>query len=169
MDVREAIRGRRSIRRYKEGAVIPKADIEKILEAAMMAPSACNLRPWDFVVVSNRKKLDEIMEMSPYTQMLKTASCAVIVCGEPQEFQGVVKEFWPQDCGAAIENMLLEAEGLGYGTCWCGFYPVMERVELLRQAFEIKTIPMAVVALGVPEEKPDARGYYDPQKVRFID
>ncbi|MDO4265983.1 MAG: nitroreductase family protein, partial [Eubacteriales bacterium] len=65
MDVREAIRGRRSIRKYEAGAVIPKKDIESILEAAMMAPSARNARPWEFVVVLNEEKKNRIMEFSP--------------------------------------------------------------------------------------------------------
>lgn len=167
MDVREAIRNRRSIRKYVEGAAVPKADIEKILEAAMMAPSACNFRPWEFVVVLNEEKQKKITEFSPYTGMLNTASAAIIVCGMPEAAGG--KEFWPQDCGAAIENLLLEAEALGYGTCWCGFYPVMDRVKLLQDEFDIKSVPLAVIALGVPDEKPEARGYYDAAKVRFVE
>ena len=167
MDVREAIRGRRSIRKYKAGAVIPKADIESILEAAMMAPSARNMRPWEFVVVLNEEKKKKIMEFSPYTRMLETASAAIIVCGITDEPEAL--SFWPQDCGAAIENLLLEAEALGYGTCWCGFYPVMDRVKLLQEEFGISSVPLAVIALGVPEEEPAARGYYEASKVRYVE
>lgn len=167
MDVREAIRGRRSIRNYEAGAVIPKQDIESILEAAMMAPSARNARPWEFVVVLNEEKKKRIMEFSPYTGMLKTASAAIIVCGITEDPEAL--GFWPQDCGAAIENLLLEAEALGYGTCWCGFYPVMERVKLVQEEFGISSVPLAVVALGVPAETPAARGHYEADKVRYIE
>ena len=119
MNISEGIRGRRSIRKYQEGAVIPREDFEKMLEAAMMAPSAQNLRPWEFLVVTNRELMEAITEVSPYTQMLKTASAAIVVCGLPKVQEGRCGAFWPQDCGAAIENLLLEAEALGYGTCWC--------------------------------------------------
>ena len=171
MDVREAIRNRRSIRKYQVGAKVPREDIEKMLEAAMMAPSACNTRPWEFVVVLNEEKIRKIIEFSPYTGMMKTASAAIIVCGLPQYLGPQEKklEYWPQDCGAAIENLLLEAEALGYGTCWCGFYPDMPRVKQLQDEFDIQSVPLAVVALGVADEKPAARGYYDAKKVRFVE
>ena len=57
MNTLETIRSRRSIRKYKPGVEIPNEDIKQILEAAMMAPSACNTRPWEFVVVKDRAKL----------------------------------------------------------------------------------------------------------------
>lgn len=169
MNISEAIRKRRSIRKYKEGVEIPRKDIETILEAAMMAPSARNTRPWEFVVVESREGKEKIMEIQPYTGMLKTASAAIIVCGLPEvQKEANCSEFWPEDCGAAIENILLQALELGYGTCWCGFYPVEDRVKALKEAFDLKSVPLAVVALGVPDEEPAARGYFDPEKVRYI-
>ena len=89
MNISEGIRGRRSIRKYQEGAVIPREDFEKMLEAAMMAPSACNSRPWEFVVVTDRQILEGITKGMTYTQMLKTASAAIIVCGLPQAQAGI--------------------------------------------------------------------------------
>lgn len=170
MNIHEAIRQRRSIRRYQEGAVIPEEDIETILEAAMLAPSARNDRPWNFTVVRKRETLLAITELSPYTQMMKSASAAIVISGIPDPTRPEHEQFWPQDCGAAIENMLLEAVGLGYGTCWCGFYPVMERVAKLQTLLEIRdATPLAVIALGVPDEAPAMRGHYEAEKVRFID
>ena len=84
MNTFETIHSRRSIRKYKAGAIIPKEDIKQILEAAMMAPSACNTRPWEFVVVENRETLDAIMAVHPYVSMLRTASMAIIVCAKPE-------------------------------------------------------------------------------------
>ena len=83
MNTSEAIRARRSIRKYKKGTVIPKEHIHQMLEAAMMAPSACNTRPWEFVVVETEEIREQIMKSHPYTQMLKTASLAIVVCGRP--------------------------------------------------------------------------------------
>lgn len=168
MNTSEAIRTRRSIRKYEENFIIPQKDIKTILEAAMMAPSACNTRPWEFIVVENPIIKEQIMEISPYTSMLRTASLAIVVCGRPDLQKTIGSAFWPQDCGAAIENLLLQATDLGYGTCWCGFYPVMERVEALQKLLQISSIPMSVVAIGKPAQNPDAQGFFDSSKVTYL-
>ena len=66
MELFEAIRTRRSIRKYAPGDVSPE-DLETILRAAMMAPSAGNAQPWRFVVVDDRALLDKIPSFSPYS------------------------------------------------------------------------------------------------------
>lgn len=168
MNTLEAIRSRRSIRKYKKGAVIPKEDIKQILEAAMMAPSACNSRPWEFVVVENQEKLQEIHAVHPYTSMLNTASLAIVICGRPDLQKGICEGFFPQDCGAAAQNILLAAAELGYGTCWCGVYPSESRVEDIRKILDVTSVPFAVIALGVPDDAPAARGFYDEARVTWI-
>lgn len=168
MNVTEAIRARRSIRKYQKGAVIPQKDREQILEAAMMAPSARNTRPWEFIVVQKEEILEKIMEVQPYTQMLKTASEAIVVCGRPDLQEGKCAPYWPQDCGAAAQNILLQAKELGYGTCWCGLYPDEERVAKLRKILNTSAVPLCVIALGVPAEEPGARGYFEPEKVTYL-
>lgn len=166
MEVFEAIRSRRSIRRYKQGADIPRRDVETLLEAAMMAPSAVNSRPWEFYATDREEIKRALMQAHPACKMLETASWAIVVCGRPdlQPRHG----FWPQDCGAAIENMLLAARAMGYGTCWCGCYPSEPRTENVKAVLGCASVPVAIVALGVPDECPDARGFYDPERVRFI-
>lgn len=168
MNTSEAIRARRSIRKFKEGVKIPLEHINLMLEAAMMAPSACNTRPWEFVVIADRHALDQVMEIHTRAGALKTASAAVLVCGRPDLQENICNGFWPQDCGAAIENFLLQAQELGYGTCWCGCYPVMERAEKLQSTFHLSSIPLAVIAVGESAESPDARGFFDPKRVTYI-
>ena len=73
--------------KYKEQVTIPQEDFEKMLEAAMMAPSACNTRPWEYFVVTNRDTISKLQEAHPYTSMLTTASAAIVVCGRP-DLQG---------------------------------------------------------------------------------
>lgn len=163
------IEERRSVRHYKNENV-PDEVITDILTAAMMAPSAMNSRPWHFVVVRNREMLDKISTLTPFVKMMKEAPCAIVVCKRsdlPKRLGGL--EFWPQDLGAAIENMLLEAKHLGYGTCWCGFYPEMKRVEALRELLETEDTPMSVVALGLADEEPVKRGFFESEKVKYID
>ena len=168
MNTLEAIRSRRSIRKYKKGAVIPKEDIRQILEAAMMAPSACNSRPWEFVVVENQGRLQEIHAAHPYTSMLNTASLAIVICGRPDLQAGICEGYFPQDCGAAAQNILLAAAELGYGTCWCGVYPPEARVDAVRKIVDVTSVPFAVIALGVPDDAPAARGFYDEERVKWM-
>lgn len=168
MNTLETIRSRRSIRKYKAGTQIPKEHVQQILEAAMMAPSACNTRPWEFVVVENREKSNEIHAVHPYTSMLSTASLAIVLCARPDTQKGICEGYFPEDCGAATQNILLAAEELGYGTCWCGVYPTEDRVEALRKVVDVTSVPFAVIALGVPDETPAARGFYDESRVKWM-
>ena len=168
MNALETIRSRRSIRKYQAGAAVPKEDLKQILEAAMMAPSACNTRPWEFAVVENRDLLDAIMKVHPYVSMLKTASLAIIVCAKPEVQEGICPGYFPQDCGAATQNILLSAKALGYGTCWCGVYPNEERVKVVKEIIGVDSTPFAIVALGVADEEPAARGYYDESRVKWL-
>ncbi len=166
MQCYEAIRARRSVRKYRQGAVIPSEHVRTILEAAMMAPSAVNSRPWEFYVTDKREMLDKLMQTHPASRMLQTASLAIVVCGRPdlQPNHG----FWPQDCGAAIENILLQALDLGYGSCWCGCYPSEPRTSLVKEVLGCEGVPVAIVAVGVADESPAAKGFYDPTRVKYF-
>ena len=141
-----------------------------MLEAAMMAPSACNARPWEFVVVKNKEIHKQIMEAIPSAGMLATAPLVIVVCGCPELSKNACRgyEYWPQDCGAAVQNILLAAKELGYGTCWCGTYPVESRVEKMQKILDVTSVPLATIAIGVADEEPTARGYYDESRVKFL-
>ena len=168
MNTSEAIRSRRSIRKYQAGAAIPKEDIKQILEAAMMAPSACNTRPWEFVVIENRETLEKIMKAHPYVSMLKTASLAIMVCAKPELQKGISEGFFPQDCAAAAQNILLSAKALGYGTCWCGVYPHEHVVQAMKEIVGVDSTPFNIIALGVADDEPAARGFYDESRVKWL-
>ena len=139
-----------------------------MLEAAMMAPSACNTRPWQFFVVINREMIAKLREAHPFTKMLSTASAAIVVCGRPDLQEGVCKEFWPQDCGAAIENLLLQAKDLGYGTCWCGCYPIYGPGRKIAGDTGHVEYPGCIVAVGEADEAPAPRGTLDPERVTYL-
>lgn len=64
--------------------------------------------------------------------------------------------------------MLLCALELGYGSCWCGLYPQEERVSDFKKVFDIKSTPVALVVIGVSDQEPEARGFYDESKVKVI-
>lgn len=167
MNTTQAIRARRSIRKYQPEQEIPEEHIRLILEAAMLAPSARNTRPWEFAVVTDRKIREQIVQAHAHAKHLLEASAGIVVCARPDLQENGMEGFVPQDCGAAIENILLQATELGYGTCWCGIYPRRERTEAVRKILGITSVPMAVITIGVAAEEPKARGFYDPERVRF--
>ena len=168
MTVREAILKRRSIRRYKENEIIPDEHIKEILTSAMHAPSACNTRPWEFIVLKSKEAREKAAEIHPYAHFVRYGSLGIIVSADETCQEGIAKGYFPQDSGAAIQNMLLCALELGYGSCWCGLYPQEDRVSDFKKVFDIKGTPVALVVIGVSDQEPEARGFYDESKVTVI-
>jgi nitroreductase len=169
MPVSEIIARRKSIRRYKPDAEVSDAQIRTLLEAAMLAPSACGMRPWEFIVVRDRAKLDAICELHPFTGMLKTAAAAIIVVGNHDIKNDISEDYIPQDCAAATENILLQAVAEGLGTCWCGVFPKSPFVAGITELFKLseQRVPFNIIAIGVPDEAEGARGSYEEDKVRW--
>ena len=172
MTASEAIRLRRSIRKFKAGAIVSDEQVRQLLEAAMMAPSACNCRPWEFIVIRDRETLDKIAKVHPYAKMLAAASLAIIVCALPDAQKGIATGYFPEDCAIVSQNILIEATAIGLGSCWCGVYPRQERVTDMRSILGLEDrpdiIPFNVIVIGIADESPGARGFYDPEKVRYI-
>ena len=139
-----------------------------MIKAAMLAPSACNSRPWEFIAITRRETLDDLARVHPYAQMCKTATAAIIVVAVPQT--GMPEGYFPQDCASATTNILLEAADMGFGTCWCGVYPKEERMSSLIQLLGVEEpkIPFNIIAIGVPDESPEIRGFFEESKVRYI-
>lgn len=158
----QVIGERRSVRSYKPDP-IPDEHIRLMLEAAMLAPSARNSRPWSFVVITNAEARETLATKHPYARFVRQAPVAFIVCGQPDK-----SAFWQQDCGAAIENLLLQARALGYGTCWCGVYPNEKVTPVVQEVVGGEDMPVCVIAAGVPDESPARRGFYEEAKVRFM-
>jgi len=168
----DVIRKRRSIRKFKPDVEVTDEQIKLMLEAAMLTPSACNTRPWEFVVVKDRATLEKIRTTHPYTGMLETASCAIVIIALPETqtniHDGLAEGYYPQDCGAATENILLAAVSLGLAACWCGVYPKEDRIAEMRGVLNTEKLPFCVIAIGAPDEDPDPRGHYEESKVTYI-
>lgn len=155
----EAIFKRRSIRSYAPQPV-PEDTLKEILKAAMAAPSAGNEQPWHFVIIKDRSILDKIPTVHPYSQMVRQAPLAILVCGDMK--LAVHGEMWVQDCSAATENMLLAVQAKGLGAVWLGVYPREERINGLRKLLEIPPdiVPFSLIPIGHPaEEKPPGNRY----------
>ncbi|OQA21435.1 MAG: Albonoursin synthase [Actinobacteria bacterium ADurb.Bin346] len=158
---------RRSIRKYAEKDV-PDWMITELLKAAMSAPSAGNEQPWEFIIIKEKSTLDKISRFHPYAQMLPDASAAIVVLGDldKEKHPG----YWVQDCAAAVENMLIEAQYLELGAVWLGIYPREERVDNLKKLLGVpeKIIPLAIISLGFPaENKSPSVERYDEKRVHL--
>ena len=153
---------RRSIRSY-ENKPVAGQDIRALLEAGMAAPSASNLKPWQFVTVTDRGRLDALAEAHPYGKMLAQAGLAIVVCGDPK----VSERYWEQDCSAATQNILLAATTLGLGSVWLGCHPRKERKDGVRRILRIpESIEvLSVIAIGHPAEEKPARTQHDDRRV----
>lgn len=120
----------------------------------MMAPSACNTAPGTLPWSKAPKCGAGSRRRTPYARMVENASLAVVVGARPDLLPGDMAEFWPQDCAAATENLLLEAVALGYGAVWCGVYPQKERMAEIRSIVGGDSVPFNVIAVGVPGGTP---------------
>ncbi|MCL2810738.1 MAG: nitroreductase family protein [Clostridia bacterium] len=167
--IMDNILARRSIRHYVDNKPVEREKVELLLQAAMAAPSACNLQPWEFVVVDNPAELEEMKVFVRGGQF--NAPMAMVVCARteyvPWEGNG-----WQIDCAAAIENMMLAAVEMGLGSLWIGDFD-REKVR------EYLCVPQGVdlvniVYFGYPAEtkRPVTRykeeavywGKYDPNR-----
>lgn len=166
MEALQAIYSRRSIRKYKK-AQVPFDFLEEILKAGMVAPSALDERPWHFVVIDDQEVLAKLAGELEHCGMLSEAAAAVLVCGD--ERLEKIKGFWPQDCSACAENILLAAHALGLGAVWLAVFPLEDRMSVLRTTHQLPPhiIPFALIPLGWPGEDLGAEDRYDKGKVHF--
>jgi nitroreductase len=150
MDVFEVVQKRRSIRAYKSTHV-PKAMLEKILESVRLAPSAGNVQPWHFIVVTDAGKRERLAE-SILVRFLKEAPVGVVGCGD----QKASPKWFMVDVAIAMQNMVLTATSEGLGTCWIGIFNENKVKELFKIPEQFRVV--ALLALGYPREKFDIQG-----------
>lgn len=160
--------GRRSIRNYAS-APVSDAVVQKLLEAAMAAPSAAAKDPWRFIVIRKRELLTAIAAALPNGQMIGGAALGIAVCGDLQAAHDQQLSYLLQDCSAAIENLLLCAHILGLGACWLGVHPREQRMAALRKILALPhaVIPVSCLAIGYPAERKEARTRFNPQFVQY--
>lgn len=168
MNVYDAILKRRSIRKFKCDAISDEI-IKKLLIAAMAAPSARNMQPWEFYVISNKEVMSKIRNVARSIDF--ESPLMIIVCGNTD--RSITKndnDFWIQDCSAAIENILLTATSENLGTVWCGIYPVMDRINKVTEIINLpkSIIPLGVIHIGYKDEEKEERTQYNDEYVHYI-
>jgi nitroreductase len=150
MDVFEAIRIRRSIRKYRPEP-IPNEKLETILEAARLAPSAANRQPWRFVVVEDGERRKALARAANDQTFIGDGGVIVVAISDPERSA----RWHEKDTTIALEHVVLAATALGYGTCWIGAFDEDAVKSLLKIPAKMKVV--ALLPIGVPDEKPAPR------------
>ena len=166
MELMDAIYTRRSIRRYLAKPVDQKI-VLTILGAAMMAPSAGNEQPWQFIVVTDEIQRMRVKDVHPYAGMAPKAPLGILVCGDLDLAK--FPELWVQDCSAAMQNLLLAAHDQGLGAVWTGIYPIEERIEGFRRIFNLppKVVPFGYAVIGWPDQKSTRKDRFKADRVHL--
>jgi nitroreductase len=145
MDVFEAIQKRKSARSY-ESKPIPKETLEKLLEAARLSPSAKNIQPWHFIVVTDAEKR-KTLSRGLYSKFLAETPAVIVLCGD----QKASPDWYVVDVALAGENMVIAATAEGLGTCWVGSFDEEEVKTMLEIPKDLRVV--ALMAVGYAKEK----------------
>jgi nitroreductase len=173
MELMEALRTRRAIREYTEKPV-GRATLEKLIKAAVWAPSAMNLQPWAFAVVEGAEKLSGCaaeakrhllatmpansplaryreMLIDPEFHIFYHAPALVVVCATTGDSQSV------EDCCLAAQNLMLAAHAQGLGSCWIGFSRPWLGLSEVKARLDIPSayVPVAPLVVGHPKTRPE--------------
>lgn len=155
-----------SIRKY-QARPVEGDKIERMLRAAMAAPSACNQQPWEYYVVTDRDKIGQLSKASPYTGCAKGAPVVFVPCYRKEL---IAPPYADIDMSASVENLLLEADELGLGAVWMGISPLPDRMETVRRILDIpeRLSAFALVPCGYPAEERAQQDRYDEARVHYI-
>jgi len=166
MDLLEGLRTRRACREFTNEPV-SRQDVERLTEAAALAPSAMNLQPWAFTVLLGTQRLHELSTqahkaalqflladsplrshaLDPHFELFHGAASLVIVCATDGESQSA------EDCCLAAENLMLAAHAMGLGSCWVGFARAWLSQDTVKRDLGIPTVlhPVAPIVIGHPK------------------
>lgn len=168
MELKDVLLKRRSVRKFTEEPVSEEM-IEELLHAAMSGPSACNRKPWDFYVITKEEVLEKLKGASKFTKF--DSKLAIVVCGNLLRALPLkMASYWIQDCSAATENILLRVTDLGLGAVWCGIHPQKQAEKKVAEILELGAtqIPLNIIFIGHPVEKPEARDQYEEKCVHYV-
>lgn len=157
MDFQKVLENRKCIRRFNPDKKVTDRQIEKILQAGILAPSAGNIQPWYFVVVKNDGIKLRLVEAALGQSFIMQAPVVIVVCidlerAEWKYGQKGVDLYSIQATAAACENMFLEAVNLGLGTCWVGAFDERKAQQILNLSSNFR--PVALLPIGYPAESP---------------
>jgi nitroreductase len=185
VELMKAIKGRRSIRRYKSQPVDDKT-LNTILEAARQAPSWANTQCWRFVVVRDSKLKNRLADTAIEVttgkpnrggEAMRVTPVAIVACAEMRKAGYYKKEpggpvtdkgdWYMYDVALAMQNLTLAAHALGLGTVHIGAFDAIKVAEILGvpQGYAV----VAMTPLGYPDESPEARTRKELAEIVFYD
>lgn len=162
MSVYEAIKNRRSVRKYT-GEAIEEAKINQIVEAGLLSPSGRHINPWELILVRDKNTLAKLSESRVAgAAMLKDADACIVVVANTD-----ATDVWTEDCSIVMAYMHLMADSLGVGSCW-----IQGRLrdaqnqttdDYLRAllGYPDNYSVEAMLSLGMPEAHPEPRSVDD--------
>ena len=151
MDFFDVMEARRSVRSYRSDPV-PEASLNRILEAARMAPSASNRMPWRLVVVTEREALKAVGESGIYGKFLAHTPMAIVGLGDAK----AAPKWHVVDTTIALEHVVLAATAEGLGTCWIGSFDEERVCQLLGVPESYRVI--GIIAVGTEKRGLDIQG-----------
>lgn len=156
MDLKAALRSRRSVRAFRDEPV-PEDGLQELLELANWAPSAGNLQARDFVVVRDETTRRALAQAALDQEFVAEAPVVVVVCGNARRVSRYGRRgrdlYMIQDAAAATQNLLLAAHDAGLATVWVGAFDE----DAVRKRLHLPPFvrPLALVPLGYPAESPE--------------
>jgi len=169
MDLYEAIKERRSVRKFNPDPV-DDGLIEKLLDAARMAPSWSNYQCWRFLVVRDEDKRENLSrslpENNPAAKGLVQAPVVIVLCADPSESgKQDGKDYYLLDAGLALEQLVLAAHAEGLGTCWIAWFDEesVKKVCSIPEDYRV----VALTPLGVPQKQPSVKPRKDISEIAY--
>ena len=155
-----------SVRKFEDRPV-EKEKIVQVLKAGMQAPSACNQQPWEFYVVTDKEKIQELSTATPYSQC---AAGAPVVIVPVYRTEGLVAPSYAEiDLSIAQQNIWLETDEIGLGGVWLGIAPIEERMKEVEEIVGIleDQRAFAIFPLGYPAEERAQQDRFDESRIHF--
>ncbi|MGI6167477.1 MAG: nitroreductase family protein [Eubacteriales bacterium] len=152
MNFHELMNKRRSVRGFT-GRRLTDDEITKLLEAATVAPNACNYQSWHFYVVRGREKINGFVPTIYRGEWLRSAAAVFVVCTDAEKLEARFGErgtdlFAIQDTACAIDHLMLMAAEMGLGSCFVGAFDEEECRRYL--SIPDSRRPVALVPVGEP-------------------
>jgi len=155
MNVKDAIKGRRSIRKYSDKN-IPNEILDEVLNSMRLAPSAKNMQPYKFIIIKDKELKENLVSACRGQKFISEAPVVICACVEPKESYSKMGGYYTSeyvDVSIAIDHMTLQAFELGLGTCWIGAFEESEVKKVLDIPQNIKVAALSPLGYPLSEGK----------------
>lgn len=171
MDAEECIKTRADVRDYKPEPVRKEA-LDRILEAAVQAPSSGNVQDWRFILIRDRGMKERVAGAALEQDFITKAPAVIVVCSDQEsisaEYGGRgVNLYSIQNTAAAVENILLAAWNQGIASCWVGAFNEEELKKILNIPANVR--PVAIITLGYPAGPARKHPRKPPEEVAYME